>query len=183
VSRFHHGRDDVKPDAPERAAHAETDAPEAMIERLLGEVFTVFYAGQDGRRWLQDQRPLLQVLTWPAVWLNDRGIGLPVAEYEAKMREIILTIKRHGDTRKIKLVPAYLGDCVRKHFQHHGEALYEARKHVRNALDLAALKGRPAPLAATADAVPALLKAHAVLAAAKTRAKIRKDDDSQTSFF
>jgi hypothetical protein len=183
MSRFHHGRDDVTPGAPERAAHAETDAPEAMIERLLGEVFRVFYAGLDGRRWLQDQRSLLQALTWPAVWLNDRGVGLSVVDYEAKMREIISTIERRGDIRRIKLVPAYLGDCVRKHFQHHGDEIYEARKHVRNALDLSLLKGRPAPSSAATDAVPALLKAHAVLAVAKTRAKIQKNDGLQGTLF
>src|SRR5687767_14149044 len=168
MTRYHHGRQDLGDGADRtRAAAVETDAPEAMIERLLGEVFKVFYAKLDGRRWLQDQRPLLQVLTWPAVWLNDRGVGLSVADYEAKMREIIAIIARHGDTRKIKLVPVYLGDCVRKHFIHHGDELYEARKHVRNAFDLAALKGGvSAPR--EADAVPALVKAHAVLATAKT---------------
>jgi hypothetical protein len=179
---YHHGRDDVGDSAPDRAAHAATDAPAEMIERVLGEVFRVFYAGLDGRRWLQDQRPLLQALTWPAVWLNQRGVGLPVRDYEAKLREIIRTIEAHGKTREIKLVPAYLGDCIRKHFIHHGDELYLARKHVRDALDLSMLTGAAKP-AQDADAVPALVKAHAVLATAKKRSKPKADGGLQGSLF
>jgi len=182
MSRYHHGRADVGANAPERAAHVETDAPDAMVDRLLGLVWETFYKGQDGRRWLQDQRPLIQALTWPAVWLNDRGVGMPVADYDAKMREILGTIARHGNRAEIRHVPAYLGDCIRAHFQHHGDEIYEARKHVRNALDLVLLKGRPASPQA-ADAVPALVAAHAVLATARRAVKTPKSDDLQGSLF
>lgn len=180
MSRFHHGRQDADPRSPDRSAHAETDAPAAMIERLLSHVFRIFYAGQNGKRWLQDQRPLMQVLTWPAVWLNERAIGLPAADYEAKMLEILRTIEAHGKTREIKLVPAYLGDCVRKHFVHHGDELYEARKHLRNAIDLSALKHAPRR---EPDAVPVLLQVRAVLGTAKKRGKGRPEDGLQGSLF
>ena len=183
MSRFHHGRDDIEPGAPERDAHAETDAPAAMVDRLLGAVFQTFYAGQDGRRWLQDQKPLLMVLTWPAAWLNQRGVGMPVAAYEAKMREIISTIATHGDLRKVKLIPAYFGDCVRKHFIHHGEALYMERKHVRNAMELALLKGTSSGPAKAPDAVESLAKVHAVLATARRASKPSKNDGLQSSLF
>lgn len=182
MTRWHHGRGDVPAEAGAgRAAEQETDAPDAMVDRLLGLVFEIFYKGGDGRRWLQDQKPLLMVLTWPAVWLNQRGVGMPAAEYETKMRDIIGIIARHGDLAKIKLVPAYLGDCVRKHFAHHGDEIYAARKHVRAALDVAALQGRAA--AAAPDAVPALVAAHAVLATGRKAARPRKTDDLQGSLF
>ncbi len=182
MGRFHHGRDDVAGPAGDRAAHAETDAPETMVARLLGEVGRRFYKKETAQRWLQDQKPLLEALTWPAVWLNQRGVGLPVADYEAKIRTILDGVSRHGDLGKVRFFPAYLGDCIRKHFKHQGDELYEARKHVRNAMDFAFLKGGAAKLKA-ADAVPALAAAHAVLATARRPAKTRKDDDSQGSLF
>lgn len=180
--KYHHGRTDVDLQAPERAAHAETDAPDAMVDRLLGLIWETFYKGQDGRKWLQEQRPLIRAITWPAVWLNERGVGMPTADYEAKLREIIGIISRHGKRAEIRHVPAYLGDCIRAHFQHHGDEIYEARKHVRNALDFALLKGQPAR-PAVADAVPALVAAHAVLATARKAAKTPKTDDLQGRLF
>lgn len=182
MTKYHHGRPDVDAQAPERAAHAETDAPDAMVDRLLGLVWETFYKGQDGRKWLQEQRPLIRVLTWPAVWLNERGVGMPVADYEAKLREIIATIARHGNRAEIRHVPAYLGDCIRAHFQHHGDEIYEARKHVRNALDMALLKGLPAR-PAMPDAVPSLVAAHAVLATARRPSKPARTDASQGTLF
>jgi hypothetical protein len=181
VSRYHHGRDDVPRDAQERAAHEETDAPAEMVERLLAEISRIAYTGRSVERWMQDQRPLMEALTWPAVWLNQRGVGMPVADYEAKMREIIVTIERHGAVAQIKFFPAYLLDCIRKHFLHQGDEIYAARKHVRTVLDMSFLKGK-APQPVAVDAVQTLAKVHAVLSAGR-RAKTRKEDDSQGSLF
>ena len=183
MSRYHHGRQDVPDDAEaDRASHAATDAPREMIERLLARIGALAYRAKRVDRWMQDQRPLMEALTWPAVWLNNRGVGMPVAEYEAKLGEILDIIARHGDLEAVRFFPAYLGDCIRKHFAHHGDEIYAARKHVRNAVDLGFLRGapaRPQPV----DAVATLVQVHAVLAAGKRGAKIRKSDDSQGSLF
>lgn len=179
---FHHGRDDVEPGAPERQAHKETDAPEAVIDRLLAFIGANFYRQKDARTWLRDQRELLQVLTWPAVWLNQRGVGLPADKYEARLRTVLAGVSEHGELDKIRFFPAYLGDCVRKHFIHHGEEIYEAGKHVRNSLDLAFLKGRETTAKAP-DVVPALLAARAVLATARRGGKKGPQDASQGLLF
>jgi hypothetical protein len=183
VSRFHHGREDVRPAADQgRSAHAETDAPCAMVDRLLDFIGAKFYAKKPAKTWLQDQRALMEVLTWPAVWCNQRAIGLPVADYEAKMHEILGIMAEHGDLGKVRHFPAYFLDCVRKHFAHHGEEIYEARKHVRNALDLAWLKGT-AVAQKPADVVPRLMDVRAMLALARKRTKKDRSDDSQPSLF
>ena len=182
TSRFHHGRQDLeRGDGADRTAHAETDAPSEMVNRLLA-LCSEFYRGKGAAEWLQDQRRLMEVITWPAVWLNERGVGMPVADYEAKLTEIIRDIGRHADVARIKFFPVYLGDCIRKHFIHQGDAIYSARKHVRNAIDLGFLKGTGAPPQAP-DVVPSLVAAHAVLATARRAAKPRKADDSQGTLF
>lgn len=184
MSRLYRGRKDVDAGSPERAAHCETDAPDAMIERLLAEIVNKFYGGKEARHWMQDQKPLLLALTWPATWLNERGIGLPVADYEARLREIIKGIAEHGDLAAIKFFPSYFGDCVRKHFVNQGEKLYEERKHIRNAIDLAFLKGMPAQATAKGpDPMAVLASTHLVLLKARHARKTQKTDASQASLF
>ena len=182
MSRFHHGRDDIEPGAaPERLAHTETDAPAEMVDRLLERIVS-FYKGRPVTRWMQDQRAILEAITWPAVWLNQRGIGMPAADYEARMNQILETISRHGAVAEVRYFPAYLLDCIRKHFVHQGEEIYEARKHVRNAMDLAFLKGSAPKPAQAPDVVAALLQARAVLAATRKAKKQPKPDDQPELF-
>lgn len=152
-----------------------------MVDRVLARC-AGFYRTKTARQWLQDERPLKEALTWPAVWLNERGVGMPSADYEAKLLEIIEGIARHGDLTRVKFFPAYLGDCIRKHFLHHGDEIYAARKHVRTAMDLAFLKGRSAT-PQPADAVPALLQAHAILATRRRASKTAAPDDLQGTLF
>ncbi len=188
--KFHHGRPDIEQlgradqkEAAGRQAGRETEAPGEMIRRVMERINRDFYAAQPARRWLQDQRPLMMAVTWPATWLNERAIGLPIGRLEAIHGEILGTILKHGDLAKIKYFPAYYFDCIRKWFFHQGEALYEERKHIRNALDLRFLEGgRPAaPIGP--DPIQALVAAHRVLASESRRSKVGKNDDSQPLLF
>ena len=164
----------------QRAA-VKTKLPDAVIEELLASINARFYAKTGARQWLQDQKPLMLALTWPATWLAQRGISLTLDRYEAILREILTTVQTHGEVAAIKYFPAYLLRCVRLWFVHHGEALYEERKRIRNAIDLRMLKGgtpRTAP-----DPIEALVAANRVLAAGGRRIKTAKNDTEQTSFF
>jgi hypothetical protein len=180
--RFHHGREDVGAGSPERDSHGSTEAPQGMVARLLVEINRRFYARKDVRAWTVDKRAILKAITWPAVWLNERGVGMPERDYEAKVIEIIDGISRHGDLAKIKFFPAYLGDCIRKHFVHQGDEIYATRKHVRQAIELSFLKGR-APAAGARDVVPAIAAAHLVLTKPAKAPKPPKPDGLQGTLF
>ena len=131
--RYHHGREDADPSS-QRMADAATDAPEDMVQVLMRDLRKKFYAAADEKRWFQDQKALMMTLTWPATWLNERGIGLPVDRYNSIIREIIAGIERHGDVAAIKHFPTYFAHTVRQWFVHQGEELYEERKRMRPAL-------------------------------------------------
>jgi len=188
--KFNLGRSDLeqlgreeRATAAARAAGQASEAPEAMIERLMARINRDFYASDPARRWLQDQKPLLMAITWPATWLNQRAIGLPISRLEGIHGEILAGIRTHGDLAKIRYFPAYYFDCVRKWFVHQGEALYEERKHIRNALDLRFLKGGQAVQVAGPDPIQALVAAHRVLASTGRRPKTQKSDADQPLLF
>jgi|GEM_PF-956297 len=182
-AQFLDERDDRKRLTPSRAAHRETIAPDQCIADLMSTLRAVFYGAGGEKKFFQDQKALMIVLTWPATWLNDRRIGLPVDRYDAILREIIKGVAEHADRAAIKHVPAYLERCVRLWFVHNGEELYEERKRVRNALDLRFLKGMPAQAPAGPDPVESMAQVHRVLATQRRGPKTRKSDDSQPSLF
>jgi hypothetical protein len=159
--------------------------PQALVAKLMEHVRTQFYGDQE-KRFYQEQRELMGVLTWPAAWLRERRITLPMARYEAILRGVILEMQRHGDTGKVRHFPSYFARCVRLWFVHNGEALYMERKSLRDALpNMRELLARTG--AKEADPVEALAAAHAVLATRKAGPKTaRKDaskDDSQSTLF
>lgn len=166
-------RDGVTPATP----------PEEVLKGLAGLLNRTFYAKAAAKEYLQDQGRLMATLTWPASWLVERGITLPVDRYDAIIREIVAGIVQHGDTAKIKHFPTYFDRCVRLYFVHNGEDLYEERKRMRSAMDLRFLSGMPAKVAPTPDPMEAIAAAHRVLATGRKRAKSSKPDDFQASLF
>ena len=161
-------------------------APDEMLEGLLRHINAQFYTGTTAKRWHQDHRHLMRALTWPATWLRQRRIEMPLERYESILREIILEIQRHGDTGKVRHFPSYLAECVRLWFVHNGDELWEESKRLRAKLDVRFLKGLPTAATTAvpgADPIEAMAAAHRVLAAGKPRAKAAKNDDSQPSLF
>lgn len=161
---------------------ATTKAPETMISALMATIGREFYREADARTWLRDERDLKLVLTWPATWLTQRGVGLPVERYEGIVREIVAGIVQHGDRAAIRHFPTYFGHVVRQWFVHNGEALYEERKRARNLVDLRTLMGRSG-VASTPDPTAALAAAHAVLATRKRATKASRPDGSDQPTF
>jgi hypothetical protein len=167
----------------QRSAGAATSVPDEVIAGLLASINTMFYTKADARAWLVDQKPLKLALTWPATWLNQRGIGLPLDRYEAILREILAEIRSHGDVAAIRHFPTYLLRCVKLRFQHNGETFYEEGKRMRNVLDLRFLKGLASQPAPAVDAIEVLAQAHRMLASRRPASKACPQDDDQPTLF
>ena len=120
--------------AHERTAElAKTDG---AVRQLLEEVRCRFYAGHPARDFHRDRRMLLYALTWPASWLERRGLTCPAARYRGLLTDRLVVIAAHGDPARYgAYFPAYLLKCLQDWFDHHGEQLYGELKHIRNALD------------------------------------------------
>ena len=118
---------------PDRAV-----ADDALAE-LLRVVERRFYPGTDAANrshFYRDRRRLIYALSWPAVWLERRGLTCSPARYRHLLTERLDAIARHGDPQRYgAYFPTYLLKCLQDWFQHHGDELYSELKHIRNALD------------------------------------------------
>ena len=166
----------------ERDGAIDEGSPDVMINELLAEIGRLFYAKNDGERFLKHQPALKLALTWQAGWLKQRGVTLPLARYRAILVEIIQGIAEHGDRSKIGYFPAYFLHCLQQWFVHNGEEVYARQKSIRNAIDLSFLKGAVQASAAP-DPIDTLAAAHRVLARHRRPAKAQKPADSQPSLF
>jgi hypothetical protein len=166
------------------SSYARERPPEEVLQGILADINRHFYKNASAKQWLRDQGALMTVLTWPATWLGERAISIPVSRYESILREILNGIAKHGATAKIEYFPAYLERCVRLWYVHNGEELYEERKRLRNVMDLRFLKtGGAATTTSGPDPIDAIAAAHRVLATAKRRPKSAKSDATQSDLF
>jgi len=115
---------------------------------------------------------LLYTVTWPATWLEKRGLPITSQAYEKLLTQRLDDIAKHGDPARYRAYfPKYLLKTIQDWFAHHGDELYEELKHVRNQLcDIEALL-REQPRQSAADVVAPIAQAHAVLAAQNRRKK------------
>ena len=88
------------------------------------------------QRFHRDRRMLLYALTWPAVWLERRGLTCSPNRYRSLIAERLDAIGAHGDpARWSGYFPRYLLKCLQDWFHRNGDDLYGDLKHLRNALD------------------------------------------------
>jgi hypothetical protein len=80
---------------------------------------------------------LIQAITYPARWLDKRGVFLPGQDYRAILDAIISGIKQHGNTRSVRYFGSYFLDCVQRHIKHHEEAYYDHAKGLQAKASLA----------------------------------------------
>ena len=119
-----------------QARTAELAKTDDAVRQLLEEVRGGFYAGHPARDFHRDRRMLLYALTWPASWLERRGLTCPPARYRGLLADRLAAIAAHGDPARYgAYFPTYLLKCLQDWFDHHGEELYGELKHIRNALD------------------------------------------------
>ena len=111
-------------------------ALEGAVPELLEVIRQRFYATLPPAHFHRDYRMLLYALTWPAGWLDSRGLTCSPARYQALIAERLAAIGAHGDPARYgAYFPAYLLKCLQDWFQHRGDELYAELKHIRNALD------------------------------------------------
>lgn len=116
--------------------HAGPATPEPVVRPLLEEIRRRFYGGQPVRDFHRDRHMLLYALTWPATWLEHRGLTCSSVRYRMLVTGRLDDIAVHGDPARYgAYFPTYLLKCVQDWFQHHGDELYGELKHIRNALD------------------------------------------------
>lgn len=150
-----------------------------MVDDLLEALRGAFYADATPEQWHLDRFFLkIHVVTWPAFWLNKRGVTLRPERYKAILLGVFNEVKRHGATGEVKHWPRYLTHCVQQHFKHHGEEYYEEGKSLRASLEIAL--GKVEAARRTADPVQAIGQAHDVLRTRRRQAK--KAPDCQQTF-
>lgn len=136
----------------DRSATPTPATMERAIADLLEAIRARFYAGADSdlprangnartdrtalRRFHRDRHMLLYALTWPATWLERRGLTCPPGRYCRLIDERLAAIAAHGDPARYEgFFPRYLLKCLQDFFDRHGDDLYGDLKHIRNALD------------------------------------------------
>lgn len=131
--------------------------PAEIKNDLLGAIRGSFYGDASDKQWHQDKRfILINVVLWPASYLNSRGVTLPPERYKAIILEVFNGIKRHGSTEAVHFWPGYLKHCLQTHFRLHGEEYYEEAKALRSSLASLVAKVGQVP---TADPVRVLAEA------------------------
>ncbi len=79
---------------------------------------------------------LLYALSWPATWLERRGLFCSSRRYRTLIVERLDAIRAHGDPQRYgDYFPRYLLKCLQDFFDRHGDELDGELKHIRNALD------------------------------------------------
>jgi hypothetical protein len=155
--------------------------PREIAGDLLQAIRSAFYGDLPTKRFMQDRQFLLRnVVTWPARWLNKRGVTLPPDRYKRILLDVFVEIKRHGATGVVSYWPGYLMKCVQSHFAIHGEEYYEEGKALRAKLETVMLACHRAP---TSDPVAGLAQVHAVLSSSKRSRRKPATDAKQGNLF
>ena len=144
-------------------ARQKQQTPDEIINQIMGYVRSVFYWNHKND-WFKDQHFIKsKIVTWPARWLDDRGVTVKPERYKEILIGIFKTVKNYGQTETVKYWPGYLLHCVHEHFKHHGDEIYEEGKSLRNIMDAILLKCKqsrpPDPVATIAQVNKALATA------------------------
>jgi len=156
---------------------------DAAVQQILETIRLRFYGTHPPADFHRDRRRLLYALTWPAVWLERRGLTCSPARYQSLITERLDAIAVHGDpVRYGAYFPSYLLKCLQDSLQHRGDELYVELKHVRNALVQVLASVRfGAQVERDARHLDLLAATHRLLHA--QRAHRRKADAGQLSLF
>lgn len=111
------------------------DTLAATTEELLLAIRLRFYVHRPADYHRHRQR-LLSAVTWPATWLDERGLTCSPQRYQTLIEERLQAIAAHGDpTAYGAYFPTYLLKCLQDFFARYGDELYSELKHIRNTLD------------------------------------------------
>ncbi len=115
---------------------ADSSAPlAATAEELLLAIRLRFYTTRIAD-YHRDRQRLLYAVTWPAAWLDERGLTCAPQRYQTLIEERLQVIAAHGTPSVYgAYFPTYLLKCLQDFFDRYGDELYCELKHIRNALD------------------------------------------------
>lgn len=148
------------------------ETPAEILDDLLRIIRNQFCPDMTVKQWCQNQNFFKRVLTYPASWLNKKGVTLPPARYQAIIRDLLLDIKTNRAAATVKHWPGYLLHCFQEHFRHHGETYYDEAKAFRNLTERALFAASRSVVASEGpDPVQVYAQANAILAAPKRRRK------------
>lgn len=163
-----------------------------LLDELLGEVRSRFYAEAAARTFFAQRRGLIKAITWPAAWLKRHGFTSEVtpASYRRLITTVLDEVVAHGKAQfaASHYFPAYLLKCMQEHCLRHTEAVLYDFKLLRNRVDFASLVDalREAPRRgeeSQASPVDAFAEAHRLLALPRRKAlgigRARPETDAQ----
>ena len=143
---------------------------EDLTTRILRRLRVRFYAGQD-KFYFQELDMLKRAVFYPARYLDERSMRLPVEQYEKILLSVLKTVIEHGNLSAVRSPARYLLHAVQKHMEHHGEEYLEKAKRFDRALDQVMCGIRNAKPVEADATVPALAAAHRLLALQSGRKK------------
>ena len=152
----------------------QTDRTKAVLETLLQLTRKRFYSYWEQTYFFRYQRFLKKCVTWPASWMDRRGVAMPAKRYESLLKERIEDIATNGNHRKIPYFPKYFLSCLQDHFAHHGEDLYYDLKKARNIFDLSFENLDKLKIREEDQTTKILSEAHKILATPKPKKRPRK---------
>jgi hypothetical protein len=115
--------------------------PPELIGQCLSFLQRKFYDGH-ADTFAQDRQRLLKwVVLWPAKWLDERAVTLPLNRYREIFMAVFMDAAMFQQQAKVNYLPAYLRVVLERHFDHHGEDYYHEAKSIRTLAD-SALRGR-----------------------------------------
>lgn len=108
----------------------------------------------DQKKYFHSQlKDLKTVVTYPAAWLNKKGVFVTPDRYKEIVMNILQEVKRNGDTGAINYWPRYLMKVFQTHFQHSGSRYYLEGKTARDVLARIPLQARPESVEAAGEAL------------------------------
>ena len=163
------------------------EAPAELMALFLRSIKNQFYKAPHEKLFYQEKFLLQQAITYPAAYLQARGVGLPIERYKALLTTIIRTINAHGNLATVRSPGRYLLHAVQEHMRHHGEDYYEAGKRTRDALADALMGLKPrtkgAEIQSADSPVAALAETNRILSAGKGGRRKASTPAVQTDFF
>ena len=155
----------------------DSAAPAAAADALLLAIRLRFYVHRPAD-YPRDRPRLLYALTWPATWLEARGLTCSPQRYQRLIADRLHAIAAHGNPSAYgAYFPTYLLKCLQDWFDRHGEELYAELKHIRNALDRLLASARFAQrVQRHASQLDVLVSTHRLLARRSTGAQDHPTD-------
>lgn len=107
-----------------------------LVKNYLHRIRNQFYP--DDEKGFFQQRPLLvQAITHPAFYLDERGVRLPERRLCEILDTVIRDIQHFGATAMIENFCRYFLHAVQKHMKHQGDGYYDEGKSLRFITDTA----------------------------------------------